>query len=39
METEDSSVSGTFPMITSTSTQTLANFQEAQHQQMYKDSK
>lgn len=39
MEIEHSSISGTFPMITSTPTQTLAKLQEAQYQKMYKNSK
>jgi hypothetical protein len=32
MEIKHSSISGTFPMMTSTSTQTSAKLQEAQHQ-------
>jgi hypothetical protein len=36
MENEHSSMSDTFSMITNTSTQTLANLQEAQHKRMYR---
>jgi len=39
MEIEHSSISGNFPTITSTSTQTIAKLQEAQHQKTYKNSK